>query len=613
MSTFKMSSRIRRSLRLLLMGIVLSLISALLTSHFFHDVALTYTETTLQFSLENNLEEYPRTATGEHTFRPDGLVEVDLLGPHPIFELIDRAEKTWKEKKRKASSSLDEAIAEYRRRYRRSPPKGFDKWWDYIQENDVQLPDEYDQIYNDLEPFWGMEPRELIALQAAQELIPDSYTLGKDAEGKLEVLRTTFREDAHPGVKKHPPMILEYLKNIEDVLPSFRATFTPHDGPDLLTDHMLKSVLLEAASTDSYIDKNSLPSVHHLGWRSACPPESPARLIDLNLDGPPSQNPKKTFIHDHRQSMDPCLHPSLFGLHGQFLSNPNGPNPSSIMIPKFTSCTTAVHHNIRIPTPYLWVEDIFPRSDDPDFDDKEDERLLWRGSNTGIYYDSSFDWQSSHRDRLVRLVNELNGTLDYLIPPESGYEDQPLSPLQTARKARINPAIMDIAFAGEPTHCSESACTLMKNLYEYKKPQSYKDAGNYKYVFDVDGNGWSGRFKRLITSNSLIFKSTIYPEWFTDRIAPWVHYIPVQVDLSDLYDSLIFFRGDANGEGAHEDLARKIALQGREWSKTFWRKEDILAYFYRLFLEYARLMSLDRESMTFQGEGELDLDGGDVL
>ena len=29
----------------------------------------------------------------------------------------------------------------------------------------------------------------------------------------------------------------------------------------------------------------------------------------------------------------------------------------------------------------------------------------------------------------------------------------------------------------------------------------------------VDGNGWSGRFKRLITSNSLVFKSTLYLEW----------------------------------------------------------------------------------------------------
>jgi hypothetical protein len=29
----------------------------------------------------------------------------------------------------------------------------------------------------------------------------------------------------------------------------------------------------------------------------------------------------------------------------------------------------------------------------------------------------------------------------------------------------------------------------------------------------VDGNGWSARFKRLMTTNSVVLKSTIFPEW----------------------------------------------------------------------------------------------------
>ena len=68
---------------------------------------------------------------------------------------------------------------------------------------------------------------------------------------------------------------------------------------------------------------------------------------------------------------------------------------------------------------------------------------------------------------------------------------------------------------------------------------------------------------------------------FADRVVPWVHYIPIQVDLSDLHNALLFFRGDANGDGSHEYLARKIALAGRQWSKQFWREEDLVAYFFR--------------------------------
>ncbi len=66
-----------------------------------------------------------------------------------------------------------------------------------------------------------------------------------------------------------------------------------------------------------------------------------------------------------------------------------------------------------------------------------------------------------------------------------------------------------------------------------------------------------------------------------DRIAPWVHYVPIQIDYSDLYDVLTFFRGDFAGENAHDDLARKIGEGGKAWSEQFWRMEDMTAYMFR--------------------------------
>ncbi|KAJ4474319.1 glycosyl transferase family 90-domain-containing protein [Lentinula aciculospora] len=624
-----MAIRSRRYWRLLLVGFGLWIVSTKLPSLFlrisFSANTITQNnkrDTRADWNSENDgseekimplernaFEEYApaRKGRGRHTFRPDGLVAVNPKGPHPIFELVDRAEKAWNEKLRKASTSLDEAIGEYRRRYRRNPPKGFDKWWEYVQKHDVQLPDEYDTIYHDFEPFWGLEPSYLLGLQAEREFKKDTYTIGRNADGKLDVVKTSFNS-AYDQLLSTANKVLDILRDIEDELPSFRATFTPHDGPNLMTDFVVKSTLLEAASTNSYVGREQLPPIHHLGWLSACGPTSPARRIDFNLDGPRPPKPKKSFIYNHRLTMDPCLNPTLLWVHGQFVSHNMGPDPYPTMIPEFSSCSTTLHHNLRFPTPYGWVEDVFPRSDDPDFADKTDERLLWRGTNTGIHHGPRTRWESAHRDILVRIVNEVNGTIDFLMPPNLGYEDQPVENPKTARRARINPAMMDAAFVRGPSQCEEPTCSRMKQIYEYKQTQSMKDAGNYKYVLDIDGNGWSGRFKRLITSNSLVFKTTIYPEWFIDRVEPWVHYIPVQVDLSDLYDSLIFFRGDPNGEGAHEELARQIALQGRAWSKKHWRREDIIAYFYRMLLEYARLMSLDREAMTYQGEGELHMD-----
>ena len=69
-----------------------------------------------------------KKALEKHTYRTDGLLEVNPDGPHPIFKLIRDAEVAWKNKHRKASKTLREAIGEYKLRYQRDPPRGFDHW-----------------------------------------------------------------------------------------------------------------------------------------------------------------------------------------------------------------------------------------------------------------------------------------------------------------------------------------------------------------------------------------------------------------------------------------------------------------------------------------------------
>lgn len=77
--------------------------------------------------------------------------------------------------------------------------------------------------------------------------------------------------------------------------------------------------------------------------------------------------------------------------------------------------------------------------------------------------------------------------------------------------------------------------------------------------------------------------------------------MPVKVDYSDIYDIQAFFRGtDEAGAEGESALAERIASQGLEWSHTHWRKEDLTAYVFRLYLEYARLVSPNRNSMNFE-------------
>lgn len=61
----------------------------------------------------------------------------------------------------KQSKTLPEAVAEYKRRYGRDPPRGFDQWWEFAKENNFKFVDEFDAITEDLAPFWTLSGKEL--------------------------------------------------------------------------------------------------------------------------------------------------------------------------------------------------------------------------------------------------------------------------------------------------------------------------------------------------------------------------------------------------------------------------------------------------------------------
>jgi hypothetical protein len=74
----------------------------------------------------------------DHYYGDDGLLVVNPNGTHPIFELIERAEEAWEKKLGRASKTLGEAVAEYKRRYHRPPPIHFEKWYVISMETKVE-------------------------------------------------------------------------------------------------------------------------------------------------------------------------------------------------------------------------------------------------------------------------------------------------------------------------------------------------------------------------------------------------------------------------------------------------------------------------------------------
>lgn len=91
-----------------------------------------------------------------------------FLGPtkgqkHPIEILVDDARRKYTHMVESQSKSLEEAIANYRKRYRREPPPGFDDWYQVAVRLNAIVIDDYDSVMTMFEPYWGMSARELRA------------------------------------------------------------------------------------------------------------------------------------------------------------------------------------------------------------------------------------------------------------------------------------------------------------------------------------------------------------------------------------------------------------------------------------------------------------------
>lgn len=63
--------------------------------------------------------------------------------------------------------------------------------------------------------------------------------------------------------------------------------------------------------------------------------------------------------------------------------------------------------------------------------------------------------------------------------------------------------------------------------------------GTYRYAIDIDGhaNAW-GFLEKLILGCCVLKVASPYEQWFYGELQPWVHYVPIEADLSDLADKI---------------------------------------------------------------------------
>lgn len=85
----------------------------------------------------------------------------------------------------------------------------------------------------------------------------------------------------------------------------------------------------------------------------------------------------------------------------------------------------------------------------------------------------------------------------------------------------------------------------------------------WRFLLDVEGVGYSGRLKLLLAANRCVFiQDRPYEEFFFFEMKPWVHYIPVKRDLSDLEEKWEFIISNPQVE-------RDIIAEANQFSTKF--------------------------------------------
>ncbi|XP_013398028.1 protein O-glucosyltransferase 1 isoform X1 [Lingula anatina] len=170
---------------------------------------------------------------------------------------------------------------------------------------------------------------------------------------------------------------------------------------------------------------------------------------------------------------------------------------------------------------------------------------------------------------------EKKKNLGYFIGSRTSDERDPLILL-----SRKRPDLVDAQYTKNQAWKSDKDTLHMPPAQEVK----LEDHCPYKYLFNFRGVAASFRLKHLFLCDSVVFHvGDEWLEFFYPAMKPWVHYIPVKQDLSDVQELLEFAQ-------ANDDVVREIAKRGRQFIWDHLRMEDVKCYWEKLLKQYAKLL-----------------------
>ena len=572
-------------------------------------------------------------------------------GEHPIDHLVQRADEEWRLLLSRKTTDLASAAREYRQRRGRHPPPGFDKWFQQAKaKNAIIIEDLFDQIYADLSPFWGIDPRSLrhqaksfqtrvVVRNGVASMRTDEDRVWMTSWHSLVQSLQQYLPDLDMPINTmDESRLITPWERIAEYVQADHANRGLTDVNDVVRQYMNLTVVDEALSASQdgapppFIPAFLGPGAGSF-WdmtKVGCGPESPARLHPdigpINYSHPPPEidhylaNSYHGYVSNWTASKDPCQRPELQFMHGTFIE-PISVATAHELLPLFGGSKIPVNNDILLPAAMYWYEDERYSGGSSNHGgpwDKKRDRVVWHGAATGGR-NKEENWTGFQRQRFLAMINativeqaqrsNTSSWLNFQLPDPEAYPRALASPsaLVDFLREYVDASFMDLVCfpfnAPDPPHCPYT-----QDYFEIRESVPMKEQYSFKYLPDLDGNSFSGRYRGFLLSTSLPIKATIYNEWHDSRLIPWAHFVPMDSTYKDIYGILDYFLG-VDGNKGRDDIARKIALDGKSWAEHVLRKEDMQIYTHRLLLEYARLCDDRREKLAFVDDLVLAGDG----
>ncbi|OBR05513.1 Capsule-associated protein [Colletotrichum higginsianum IMI 349063] len=509
---------------------------------------------------------------------------------HPV-EILSRAgDAKFENLLKTQSQNYTEAHDEYRRRYGLEPPPGFEAWYEFAAVNESPVIDDFDSIFDAVSPFLALSGEEF------GKVMRDVY----DAPGS-DLWLCSFSNARAETHCEHP-----YRTFDRHIAASFNSRLQGFNGgpiPDMqfIVNHLDEPRVLvpptgtrdggrgDALRNGRFDLKNMSGRPVHLEIVKYCESQELPLSHDEGMTEAISSSNQiygLPFISHPSSATDLCRQPEKSALHG-LVARPQSFRLIEGLVPVLSTGSLSTMGDILFPSPaYLEPEFIYDERHDVEWPEKRND-VYWAGSSTGGLA-SDERWMNYQRQRFVALAQNLQKPEKQ----EHVYLRHVDGVVERVKSSFLNSRLYDVAFT-RIFQCERRQCRDQKSYFEAKSWADKDEALRSRLVFDLDGNGISGRYYKLLASRSVPLKQTLLREWHDERLVPWVHYVPVSLGMEELPELVTYLTTTEAGQ----QRAQQIAEQGRDWYSKAFREVDFAVYSSRLMLELARLQDPDRQAL----------------